>query len=235
MNKGTLYLIPVPLAMNAADASFTPYLRQIINHIDEYIVENEKAARRFLKEAGLSTPQRDLKFHDYGKHSRNESNVSAYFDGLIQGRDVGLMSEAGCPAIADPGARIVGYAHKLGIRVRPLVGPNSIILALMASGFSGQSFAFHGYLPIPKTERSQRIKHLEQVAKKKQQTQIFIETPFRNHVLLEHIIRNCQDQTQLCVACDITGPNELIISRPIKYWKEMTIDIHKRPAIFLLY
>src|SRR6218665_267129 len=160
MKKGTLFLIPVPLADNAAHKSFTPFLVDTINSIATYIVENEKTARKFLKEAGLKTPQNELVIHDYGKHKRGNSMVP-FFKELMTGVDVGLMSEAGCPGIADPGADIVAEAHKRGIKVVPLVGPSSILLALMASGFNGQSFTFHGYLPIDKVQRSKSIKDLE--------------------------------------------------------------------------
>src|SRR6201985_716367 len=156
MPYGTLYLIPVPLADEAAAKSFTPYLTDTINSIKEYIVENEKTARRFLKEAGLKTPQSELTIHDYGKYNRD--SLKQFLTGLVAGKDVGLMSEAGCPGIAAPGAEIVAEAHRRNIKVVPLVGPSSILLALMASGFSGQSFAFHGYLPIDKLQRSKRIK-----------------------------------------------------------------------------
>lgn len=156
MLYGTLYLIPVPLAEDAAAASYTPFLSETVNAIDEYIVENGKTARKFLKQAGLRTPQNTLVLHDYGKHTRHTVNMDAYFSGLLSGKDVGLMSEAGCPGIADPGAEIVAEAHRRGIRVVPLVGPSSIILALMASGFSGQSFSFHGYLPIDKNDQERR-------------------------------------------------------------------------------
>src|ERR1700744_6101875 len=183
MPYGTLYLIPVPLAEMAAAKSFTPYLVDTINNIKEYIVENEKTARRFLKEAGLKTPQNELIVHDYGKHNRD--NLKPFFTGLHAGRNVGLMSEAGCPGIADPGAEIVAEAHKRGIKVVPLVGPSSILLALMASGFNGQSFTFHGYLPIDKAQRSKKIKDLENMAERNKQTQLFIETPFRNNPMLE--------------------------------------------------
>lgn len=235
MALGTLFLIPVPLAADAAGASFTPFLVETINQIDEYIVENEKTARRFLKEAGLKTPQSELTIHDYGKHSREKGILKEVFAGLMKGKNVGLMSEAGCPGIADPGADIVAEAHRLKIKVVPLVGPNSIILALMASGFSGQSFTFHGYLPIDKVARSNKIKLLEKTAKEKKQTQIFIETPFRNNPVLEEILRSCTDETLLCVACNLTGEDELIISESIRLWKKRKIDLHKKPAIFLLF
>lgn len=235
MALGTLFLIPVPLAANAASATFTPFLIETINQIDEYIVENEKTARRFLKEAGLRTPQSELTIHDYGKHAREKDILKEFFAGLLAGKSVGLMSEAGCPGIADPGAEVVAEAHRRGIKVAPLVGPSSIFLALMASGFNGQSFTFHGYLPIDKVARSQRIKALEKSAKSNKQTQIFIETPFRNNPVLEEILRQCSDDTLLCVACNLTGEDELIISEPIRKWKKRKIDLHKKPAIFLLF
>lgn len=235
MKNGCLFLIPVPLAPLAGAASFTPYLSDTINHIDEYIVENEKTARKFLKEAGLKTPQSNLTIHDYGKHKRERSSINVFFKGLLAGKDVGLMSEAGCPGIADPGADIIAHAHKLGIKVSPLVGPSSIILGLMASGFNGQSFAFHGYLPIDKEPRAKRLMQLEQDASKKQQTQIFIETPFRNNRMLETILNTCSDQRMLCIACNLTGADEIIISESIKDWKKRKIDLHKIPAIFLLF
>lgn len=235
MALGTLFLIPVPLAANAASATFTPFLVETINQIDEYIVENEKTARRFLKEAGLRTPQSELTIHDYGKHAREKDILKEFFEGLLAGKDVGLMSEAGCPGIADPGAEVVARAHKHGIKVVPLVGPSSIFLALMASGFNGQSFVFHGYLPIDRVARSQRIVALEKTAKANKQTQIFIETPFRNNPMLEEILRSCADDTLLCVACNVTGEDEIIISEPIKKWRKRKIDLHKKPAIFLLF
>jgi 16S rRNA (cytidine1402-2'-O)-methyltransferase len=233
MPLGTLYLIPVPLAENATAKSFTPYLTDTINSIKEYIVENEKTARRFLKEAGLTTPQSELIIHDYGKHNR-EDTVD-FFKGLQTGNNVGLMSEAGCPGIADPGAEIVNKAHRMGIKVVPLVGPSSILLALMGSGFNGQSFTFHGYLPIDKIERAKRIKELENFAVKNDQTQVFIETPFRNNPLLEEILKSANPKTKLCIACDLTAKTEFIQTKTIAEWQKKVPELHKRPAIFLLY
>jgi len=234
MPYGTLYLLPVPLAENAAAKSFTPYLVETINSIKEYIVENEKTARKFLKEAGLKTPQNELTIHDYGKHNRADG-TGEFFKGLQAGNDVGLMSEAGCPGIADPGAEIVEKAHRMGIKVVPLVGPSSILLALMASGFSGQSFTFHGYLPIDKAERSKRIKELENMSTKSDQTQLFIETPFRNNPMLEEILRTCSPKTRLCIACDITAETEFIQTKTIAEWQKKIPELHKRPTIFLLF
>jgi len=234
MPYGTLYLIPVPLADEVAAKSFTPYLIDTINSIREYIVENEKTARKFLKEAGLKTPQSELIIHDYGKHNR-AGDQAEFFNGLTAGNDVGLMSEAGCPGVADPGADIVNKAHQMGIKVVPLVGPSSILLALMASGFNGQSFTFHGYLPIDKGERSRRIKELENLAGKYHQTQLFIETPFRNNPMLEEILKSASPQTRLCIACNITGADEFIQTKTVSEWKKHVPDLHKKPTIFLLY
>jgi len=234
MEKGTLFLIPVPLADNAAQKSFTAFLGDTINSLTTYIVENEKTARKFLKEAGIKTPQSELIIHDYGKHKRNDSMVP-YFKELMTGKDVGLMSEAGCPGVADPGAEVVLEAHKRGIKVVPLVGPSSILLALMASGFNGQSFTFNGYLPIDKVERGKRIKELEQLAQTRKQTQLFIETPFRNNHLFEDILKNTAGQTQLCVACNLTAEDEFVKTMSIGQWRQERIDLHKKPTIFLLY
>lgn len=234
MNPGTLYLIPVPLAENAGAKSFTPFLSNTINQIREYIVENGKTARKFLKEAGLATPQSELIIHDYGKHNR-DGDSSEFLKGLLAGNDAGLMSEAGCPGIADPGADIVAMAHKKGIRVVPLVGPSSILLALMASGFNGQSFTFHGYLPIDKGQRSSKLKELENLSGRFNQTQLFIETPFRNNAMMEEILKSCQAQTELCVACNLTAEDEFIQTKTISEWKTQVPDLHKKPAIFLLF
>lgn len=234
MKKGTLYLVPVPLAENTAAKSFTPFLVETINAIDTYIVENEKTARKFLKEAGLRLPQSELVIHDYGKHKRTSSLVP-FFKELMTGKDVGLMSEAGCPGIADPGADIVAEAHRRGITVVPLVGPNSILLALMASGFNGQSFTFHGYLPINKEERGKRIKELENIAEKQKQTQMFMETPFRNNALLEDVLKNAAPQTLLCIASNLTAETEFVKTLSVGQWRQERIDLHKKPTIFLLY
>jgi 16S rRNA (cytidine1402-2'-O)-methyltransferase len=234
MPLGTLYLIPVPLADEATAKSFTPYLVDTINGIKEYIVENEKTARKFLKEAGLKTPQSELIIHDYSKHNR-ELGTADLFKGLQTGASVGLMSEAGCPGIADPGAEIVEKAHRMGIKVVPLVGPSSILLALMASGFNGQSFAFNGYLPIDKVLRSKKIKELENLAEKNDQTQLFIETPFRNNPLLEEILKTAHPKTRLCIACDLTSATEFVQTKTIAEWQKKVPELHKRPTVFLLF
>jgi len=234
MPYGTLYLIPVPLAEETAAKSFTPYLVDTINSIKEYIVENEKTARKFLKLAGLKTPQSELLIHDYSKYNR-DMGTADFFKGLQAGNDVGLMSEAGCPGIADPGAEIVDKAHRMGIKVVPLVGPSSILLALMASGFNGQSFTFHGYLPIDKVLRSKKIKELEAAAIKLDQTQLFIETPFRNNPMLEEILKTANPKTKLCIATDLTAPTEFVQTKTIAEWQKKVPELHKRPTIFLLF
>jgi 16S rRNA (cytidine1402-2'-O)-methyltransferase len=234
MASGTLFLIPVPLADGAAAKSFTPYLVDTINSIKEYIVENEKTARKFLKEAGLKIPQSELVIHDYGKHNR-DTIPNEFFKALLAGDDVGLMSEAGCPGIADPGAGVVDKAHRKGIKVVPLVGPSSILLALMASGFSGQSFTFHGYLPIDKLLRSKKIKELEGLAERNNQTQLFIETPFRNNSLLGEILKTANPATRLCIACDLTSADEFVQTKSIAEWSKNVPELHKRPAIFLIF
>ncbi len=234
MLKGTLYLVPVVMAEGAEQKSLTPFLSQTINQIKEYIVENEKSARRCLKAAGLTTPQSELVIHDYGKHQRG-FGLKEYFEGLEAGNDVGLMSEAGCPGIADPGAEIVAEAHKRGIKVVPLVGPSSLLLALMGSGFNGQSFAFHGYLPIDKMDRAKRIKDLEGFSERFKQTQLFIETPFRNNPMLNDILASCKNDTKLCIASNLTAEDEFIKTKSIADWKKEQPDLHKIPTIFLLY
>jgi len=234
MQKGILYLVPVPLADNAASKSFTPFLVDTINSINTYIVENEKTARKFLKEAGLKIPQSELLIHDYGKHKRGNS-LKPFFQELNKGINVGLMSEAGCPGVADPGADIVAEAHRQQIKVVPLVGPNAMLQALMASGFSGQSYAFSGYLPIDKADRSKRIKDLEQLSQRFKQTQLFMETPFRNNQLLEEVLKNCQPSTLLCIACNINAEDEYIKTLSVGDWKKEKVDLHKKPTVFLIY
>lgn len=234
MKNGVLFLIPVPLADNIGHKSFTPHLVDTINNIKTYIVENGKTARKFLKEAGIKTPQSELVIHDYGKHKRGEP-LAEFFKELKEGVDVGLMSEAGCPGVADPGADIVAEAHRRNIKVVPLVGPNSMLQALMASGLSGQNYAFTGYIPIDKAERIKRIKELELRSLQLRQTQLFMETPFRNNHLLDDILKNCQPNTMLCVACNINTDEEFIKTLSVGIWRQQKVDLHKKPTVFLLY
>lgn len=235
MQKGKLYLIPVPLAEGAERASYTVLHQDVIQRVREYVVENEKTARKFLKTAGIKTPQNELIIHDYGKHAREKIDYNKLFANIAKGADLGLMSEAGCPGVADPGADIVLEAHHRGIQVVPLVGPSSILLALMGSGFNGQKFTFHGYLPIDKSERSRKIKELEVQSRKENCTQIFIETPFRNNQLLAELLRTCQASTRLCIGLNLTSSDENIQTKTVKEWKNTSLDMHKIPAIFLLF
>ncbi|WP_140936782.1 SAM-dependent methyltransferase [Sphingobacterium lumbrici] len=235
MNTGKLYLIPVPLAEGAEKSSYTFLHHEIIDSIHEYVVENEKTARRFLKSAGLKIPQNQLIIHDYGKHSRGQMDYGEVFANVLKGKDIGLMSEAGCPGVADPGADIVLEAHKRGIQVVPLVGPSSILLALMASGFNGQKFAFHGYLPIDKGDRAKRIKDLESQSAREKITQIFIETPFRNNQLLNELLRICKPSTLLSISSNLTATDECVKTMSVAAWKKNPQELHKIPAIFLLF
>lgn len=235
MQNGKLYLIPVPLSEGAEKLSYTIVHHDIINSIGEYVVENEKTARKFLKAAGLTIPQSELIIHDYGKHTRDKMDYNKVFANVSKGKDIGLMSEAGCPAVADPGSDVVMEAHKRGVQVVPLVGPSSILLALMGSGFNGQKFTFHGYLPIDKSERTKKIKELEAQSMREKMTQIFIETPFRNNQLLTEVLRVGKPSSKLCVAANLTADNEFIMTKTIAEWKSSIIDLHKIPAIFLLF
>ena len=235
MQKGKLYLIPVPLAEGAENLSYTLVHHDIINKIDVYVVENEKTARRFLKAAGLIIPQKELIIHDYGKHVREKMDYTKVFAHVNKGKDLGLMSEAGCPAVADPGSDIVMQAHQRGIQVVPMVGPSSILLALMGSGFNGQKFTFHGYLPIDKGDRSKKIKEIENQSLREKMTQIFIETPFRNNQLMAELLRIGKPSTKICIAANLTSPQQIVQTKTIADWKKSTIDLHKVPSIFLMF
>jgi 16S rRNA (cytidine1402-2'-O)-methyltransferase len=207
----------------------------IIKSIKYFIVEDVRTARRFLKKVDSSINIDELQFYTLNKHT-SPNELSSYLRPLEEGFDMGVISEAGCPAIADPGAEVVKMAQTKNLKVVPLVGPSSILLGLMASGFNGQSFAFVGYLPIQGNERTQRIKQLEKRAKTENQSQIFIETPYRNQKLLSEILSTCQGNTKLCIACDITLESEYIKTKSINEWKKSALpDLNKRPSIFILY
>jgi 16S rRNA (cytidine1402-2'-O)-methyltransferase len=206
---------------------------ELINEIDIYIVENIKTARRFLKKAGILKPIDEITFFELNKRTQ-VTNLPTFLKPISEGKNIGVLSEAGCPGIADPGADIVALAQQLKIKVIPLVGPSSILLALMASGFNGQSFCFNGYLPKDQKDRTRKIKDLEKLAKIKQQTQLFIETPFRNAHVLEDIIKNCFSTTKLCIAIDITLQTEQIYTKTVEEWKTTKINLQKRPCIFLI-
>ena len=232
---GKLYLLPVPLGPDADPSMVLPdTVARCIEFIDYYIVENEKTARRFIKAIQPAKKQPELKISVLNKHT----DPAEYYDFInpcLEGKNVGLMSEAGCPGVADPGADIVKIAHEKGIQVIPLVGPSSILLAVMASGMNGQSFAFNGYLPIDKGEKKNALKNFEQLSHNKNQSQLFIETPYRNNKLLEDILNTLQPATHLCIAADITLPTEYIKTKTAAQWKREKIDLHNRPCIFIIH
>ena len=232
--QGKLYLIPATLGDEGQINHVLPELvLQVANTIDEFLVEDEKSARRFLKKLGIEKPLQELVLIPLNEHTAFEE-LNDYFDKAATGKNIGIISEAGCPGVADPGAEAVRLAHQKNIKVIPLVGPSSILLALMASGMNGQHFAFNGYLPKERQERIAKIKELERLVTKYNQTQLFIETPYRNNHLLEDLIATCHPDTALCVACDITLPTEFIITKTIQKWKQHKPDINKRPAIFVI-
>ena len=231
---GTLYLIPVTLGDDSLDKALPPDVVTVARRLDTFVVENEKTARRFLGALKTANPVRELTLLPLNEHT-TDKELPGLLAPLLEGRDVGLMSEAGCPGVADPGAQLVALAHARNIRVVPLVGPSSILLALMASGLDGQRFAFLGYLPSEKAERLKRLKEIETESRKRRETQIFIETPYRNQHLLEDILASCHPGTRLCVACNVSLATEHIASKRIADWKAAPLpDLHKQPAVFLL-
>ncbi len=232
--QASLILIPVPLGETPIEQVLPDYNRGQILSIKYFIVENIRSARRFLKKTDASINIDDLTFYELNKHT-NLEQIETYLQPIANGYSVGVISEAGCPAIADPGADIVAIAQRKNIKVVPLVGPSSILMSLMGSGFNGQSFAFHGYLPIDAGERLKKIKQLEQRIYNEQQTQLFIETPYRNHKLVEDLIKNCTPSTKLCIAMNITCEDEYIKTLSIKEWAKRLPDMNKKPCIFLLY
>lgn len=232
--KGFLYLIPTTLGDNEPMEVLPVLVKEMIEKLDYFIVENEKTARKFIKRIAPEKSQPSLTLFSLDKYA-DKLEVSTYLDVCAKGVSVGLLSEAGVPAIADPGAEIVKLAHQKNIRVIPLVGPSSIILAMMASGFNGQNFAFNGYLPIEASERKEAIKSLEKLSKDKNQSQIFIETPYRNEKLFVDLKGTLNPATNLCVACDITLSTEYIKTLQIKDWKSEHPDLQKRPTIFIIH
>ena len=231
---GKLYLIPTTLGESDPMDVLPQTVKRAIDFIDYYIVENEKTARKSIKIVHPEKKQPDLKLSLLNKHTDAKEHV-AMIAPCLQGINVGLMSEAGCPGVADPGAAIVKIAHEKGIQVVPLVGPSSILLALMGSGMNGQSFAFNGYLPIEKSEKKTALKNLEKLSSDKNQSQLFIETPYRNNKLLEDILQALQPNTHLCIACDITLPTEYIKTFRVADWKKIKVDLHNRPCIFIIH
>lgn len=229
-----LYLLPVTLGDTPIDRVLPDYNLEIMQGIKHYIVEDVRSARRFLKRALPDIDIDSLTFYPLNKHTRPEE-LSTYLHPLSGGMPMGVLSEAGCPAIADPGADVVAIAQRKRLKVVPLIGPSSIVLSLMASGFNGQSFSFHGYLPIESAERAKKLRALEQLIYSENQTQVFIETPYRNHRMIEDVLHNCRPLTKLCIAANITCDDEFIQTRTVKDWKGQVPDLSKKPCIFLLY
>lgn len=232
---GTLYLIPVMLGDNIPATDVLPAsVMRAVNLIDDYIVENSKVARKFIKAIDASKIQASLNLYELNKHT-DSKDLNNFIQPLLQGKNMGLMSDAGCPGVADPGAVIIALAHQKGIKVTPLVGPSSILLSLMGSGMNGQSFTFNGYLPIDKSEKRSMLKNLEKWSFERNQSQIFIETPYRNNQLIEEMVQVLHPNTLLCVACDLTLPTEIMLTKPISFWKKHKIDLHKRPCIYIIH
>ena len=231
--KGKLYLIPTTLGENEPLEVLPISIKRAIENIDYYIVENEKTARKSIKKISSGKSQPKLHIEILNKYTEAQS-IPGFLQPCFEGHDIGILSEAGCPGIADPGADVVKIAHEKGIQVVPLVGPSSIFLALMASGMNGQSFAFKGYLPIDSSDRKKAIKQMEKISIDQSQSQICIETPYRNDKLLAEMLKTLSNQTLLCIACDITLPTEYIFTKTIADWKKTPVDLHKRPSIFIL-
>jgi len=234
MPETALYLIPVTLGDNPP-ANVLPSLNfEIISGLNEFIVEDVRSARRFLRKAGFTKNFDEVTFHVLDKHT-SKIEIPTFINSLKEGKPVGLLSEAGTPCVADPGSEIVKMCQSLKIKIIPLVGPSSIILALMASGFNGQQFIFHGYLPVDKEARNRRIREIENMAHRENYTQIFIETPYRNNQLFEALLATCQDKTMICVASNLTTAEEFIATKTVAAWKKATVDLNKKPTVFLLF
>ena len=231
--KGKLYLIPSPLGDNDPAGVIPAPTLDLLQHINCYVVEEVRTARRYLSSAGLKGHIQELEFHELNEHT-SEEEVEQFAALFENGRDVGLISEAGLPAVADPGAALVALCHRRGIEVVPQVGPSSLMMALMASGLNGQSFTFCGYLPAKTEERRSAIKAIEKVSQSKRQTQIFIETPYRNDAMLADLLQACHPSTRICVAANITMPDEFIRTKTVAEWKKEKPIIGKRPCVFLI-
>jgi len=233
MPSGKIYLIPSPISEEDMNTVLPEKITDTIQKLDTFFVENVRTSRRFLSKAGVKNIE-DISFDILDKKT-DQHTVERLLDIVKNGKDVGIMSEAGCPGIADPGSKINKLAHKNNIDVIPLTGPSSIFLALMASGFNGQSFQFHGYLPIDKSEREKSIKNLERLVNSNNQTQIFMEAPYRNNQILNSLLKSLKPDTLLCIATNITGAEEYIKTKPVKVWRKQIPDLHKKPTIFLLF
>jgi 16S rRNA (cytidine1402-2'-O)-methyltransferase len=232
-STSTLFLIPTVLAEGTAQQVLSPQILDVLSNLDYFFAEELRTSRRFISSLRLGRVIQDLTFYELNKKTP-EAETAAQLRQLPKGKDIGVISEAGCPGVADPGASAVRIAHQLGMKVVPLVGPSSILLALMASGLSGQSFAFHGYLPIDQIPRRQALIELEREGQELRQTQIFMETPFRNNHMLATLLDACQPDTLLCIACNVTAPDEYIKTQSVQQWRKQKIDLHKKPTIFLI-
>ncbi len=233
-DKGTLFLIPVPLGQSPIDTVLPTPVRDCAKQLKHFVAENAKSARAFLKSLPSDTPLQQIEIHELNEHTPS-SALPGLLAPLLAGTNVGLISEAGCPAVADPGANLVDLAQCHGIRIVPLVGPSSLLLALMGSGLSGQNFAFHGYLPIKEEERQKKLRELEKESRQEKRTQIFIETPYRNRQMLETLLKTCAADTRICVATDLTLDSEYIKTRTSKQWRQQELpSIDRRPTVFLL-
>ncbi len=233
MNKGKLYLIPTVIAEDSHKETLTSPIKKAIQEIDIFIVENIKSARRNIKKIFNEKNIDRITFLLNGKHDKINLEKD-FLANILLNKNIGLLSDAGLPCIADPGAKIVSYAHEFQVDIVPLVGPSSIFLALMSSGFNGQNFTFNGYLPIEKRNRIDKLKYFEKIILSKKQTQIFIETPYRNNQLFESILQTCSNSIKLCIACNLTSSNEYIKTKYIYEWKSKKIKLEKKPTIFLL-
>jgi len=234
MKRGTLYLIPTTLGDTNPEDLLPGKTLTLIRSLSSFIVEELKPARRFLRKAGFTGDFEAINLRVFNEHT-DRGDLMPFIQPMLEGIDTGLLSEAGIPCVADPGSEIVELAHQTGIRVVPLPGSSSILLALSASGFNGQNFVFHGYLPIEKRERQRKIREIERTAYDRDQTQIFIETPYRNKALLEALSQTCNPSSRLCLAINLTTEKEQILVKTIAEWRKSQTDIHKMPAVFLLY
>ena len=234
MTLGTLYMVPVTLGDDNLSYVIPDDVMKLVQNLEYFVVENEKSARRFLGSVKTNKPVRELNFQLLNEHSA-EKDLPALIAPMLAGHDVGMLSEAGCPGIADPGATLAALAHRKGIKVAPLVGPSSILLSLMASGFNGQQFTFLGYLPSDKAARINKLKDIEKQSQRLNETQIFIETPYRNQHMLEDILASCGTNTKLCIARNVSLETEFVVSKTIAEWKKSELpDLHKQPTVFLL-
>jgi 16S rRNA (cytidine1402-2'-O)-methyltransferase len=233
MAAGTLFLIPTTLGDSALEAVIPQEVQQRLRSLEYFIAENPKTARAYLKQVGTARPLQQLQIATLDEHTPQDA-IAGLAAPLLAGHDLGVLSEAGCPGVADPGARLVLYAHRQGIRVMPLVGPSSILLALMASGLDGQRFVFHGYLPVAEAERARALRALEKQSQQLAQTQIFIETPYRNMKLLQSILQVCGPGTLLCIATEVTLSSQEIRTQSVADWRRKLPDLERRPTVYLI-